>query len=296
MSTVLLQKETTSGYRSRNLLPLLSPEEEIKLFQKLERNPENEKVREEIIEKNIGLAKDLAKKIRDSHSNLNSLTLEDLRNAGIIGLIEAVRKFDWRKGYKFSTYAVHWIRREITMSIGKKSRMIRVPLHKISIISKYEKVRKELFNKLKRSPLSKEIAEKMEIELTKVFSLEKIKNGVISLESPLVRKDNRDKEEFLLIDTVEDKTIISPSLNAERKNLKEELIKSLSCLSTRERKILIMRFWGKGEEGYTLKEIGKILGGFTKQRIQQIESKALKKLRESDSKDSKLRTLLELLE
>jgi len=291
MSTALSQEKI--GLRfwewGKSELPFhLSPEREKKLFKELEKNPGNEEVRKEIIEKNARLVYSLVYEIKNEPS-ITGLQLEDLCQVGIIGVIKAVDTFHWRRGYKFSTYAFPLIIQEITRAIYDKARMIRIPTYRLLAIAEYKEVEANLLQKLKRLVSTQEIAEKMETDEIEINLLKQIKYNLVSLESSLRRNDG-DGKEFLLIDTIRNKTIVSPLSNALREDLRGELMKALSCyLSIKERRVLIMRFWGNKGEGYTLKKTGKILGGLTKERVRQIQNTALRKLK----RDSQLRELLE---
>jgi len=291
MSTALSQEKI--GLRfwewGKSELPFhLSPEREKKLFKELEKNPGNEEVRKEIIEKNARLVYSLVYEIKNEPS-ITGLQLEDLCQVGIIGVIKAVDTFHWRRGYKFSTYAFPLIIQEITRAIYDKARMIRIPTYRLLAIAEYKEVEANLLQKLKRLVSTQEIAEKMETDEIEINLLKQIKYNLVSLESSLKRNDG-DGKEFLLIDTIRNKTIVSPLSNALREDLRGELIKALSCLNIREKRILIMRFLAENGEGYTLKKTGKILGGLTKERVRQIQNIALEKLRQ---RKPQLRELLE---
>ena len=255
---------------------LLSPQEEKRLFQKLEINPGDKKTREEIIERNTGLVHSVAEKIKNLYSFFG-LELEDLYQEGRIGLMKAIDKFDWKKGYKFSTYAIPWIRQSVTRFIGNQARTIRVPISEITKIVRYKRAERKLFQELKRSPTTQEIAKKMKIGVSEVRFLEEIKKKTSSLEEPL-RPGNGDDGDNSLINVIKDEKTDSPLLRVEKEDLKERVRESLSYLNPREKKILMMRFGLEDGIRHTLEEVGKVFS-ITKERIRQIQKKALGKLK-----------------
>lgn len=255
-----------------NILPSISPQEQIKLFQKMEKYPQdNHEIRNEIVEKNKGLIDFWLKKIKGLCS-ISGLEL-DIYQAGAIGLMRAVDRFKWRKGCRFSTYAIYWINQAMRTTISKQSNTISIPVYKIEIITQYRRIKRKLYEELGRSPSIQEIAIEMDINTAKIDNLEEIRNP-LSLEEPFPGGD----ENNALIDFIEDKKIIDPLVKLEREDLKKELRKALFCLDLRERKILLLRFWLKSRKGYTLREVGRIID-ISAERVRQIQNVALKKMR-----------------
>ena len=194
---------------------------------------------------------------------------------GNLGLFKAVKKFDWRKGYKFSTYATWWIRQSVTRALADQARTIRIPVHMIETISKYTQARRRLLQDLGREPLPEEIAAEMGIEVDKVYHIMKISQETISLETPV----GEDDEDSILAEFVEDEKATPPSIEAARTLLRERLKEILIDLTPREQKILAMRFGLEDGITHTLEEVGNEFG-VTRERIRQIEAKALERIRE----------------
>jgi len=256
--------------------PLIDGDMEKELAKRIEKG--DEEAKNILMRANLRLVVSIAKRYA---SRSSSLTLLDLIQEGNLGLNKAVEKFEWRKGYKFSTYATWWIRQAITRALADQSRTIRIPVHMVETIAKYKRIQRRLAQDLGREPLAEEIAMEMDLDVKKIHTIEKIRQSVVSLEAPV--GDEADGRSTLG-DFIEDDTIDTPDQDSTKRFLSTHVEDILSDLTDKEREILELRSGLKDGINHTLEEVGKVFG-VTRERIRQIEAKAHEKIRQSEKSD-----------
>lgn len=274
-----IYRRNDSGYDSIQMYlreigqyPLLTAAEERALAKRIVEG--DDEARNLLARANLRLVVSIAKKYVGRSPDL---TLLDLIQEGNLGLFKAVDKFDFTKGFKFSTYATWWIRQAITRALADQSRTIRIPVHMVETMAKYKQVSRRLAQDLGRDPMPEEIATEMDIDVEKVYQIEKISQDTISLEMPIGDDDDRSR----LSDFISDDKIISPDQEVAQRILADQVEEILDTLSDKERKILEMRHGLLDGTYHTLEEVGKEFG-VTRERIRQIEAKALEKIRQHD--------------
>jgi RNA polymerase primary sigma factor len=251
--------------------PLISSEREVELSKRIQTG--DKEAKEILMKANLRLVVSTAKKYA---TRSNDLSLLDLIQEGNVGLYKAVEKFDWKLGFKFSTYATWWIRQAITRALADQSRTIRIPVHMVETIAKYKQVYRRLAQDLGRDPVAEEIATEMGVEVEKVRMIENINQDIVSLEKPVGDADESDRS--VLGDFVADDKILSPDEESSRRILADQVREILNDLSEKERQIIIMRNGLDGNPAHTLEEVGKHFQ-VTRERIRQIEAKVHDKIK-----------------
>lgn len=249
--------------------PLLKSQQEKELAKRILKG--DEQARHQLINANLRLVVSIAKR----YINRGPLSISDLIQEGNFGLFRAVEKFDYRKGFKFSTYATWWIRQAITRALADQSRTIRIPVHMVETISKYTQTRRKLAQELGRDPLTEEIAVEMGLNVEKVRHIEKISQTVVSLEAPI----GEDDDKSVRGDFIPDEKNPTPLQSTSQELLRDQIRRILGDLTPREQKVLEMRFGLTDGVTHTLEEVGKVFN-VTRERIRQIEAKALEKIRQ----------------
>jgi len=279
MSEVNIDDSVKMYLKDIGRVPLLTPEEELEIAQKMVEGDVDAK--NKLINANLRLVVSIAKRYVG-----RGMQFLDLIQEGNLGLMKAVDKFDYTKGFKFSTYATWWIRQAITRAIADQARTIRIPVHMVETINKLTKVSRLLLQQLGREPTTAEIAEAMNITEERVIEIQKIAQDPVSLETPIGEEDDSH-----LCGFIEDTNVTAPIDAAESKMLKEQVEEILNTLAPREAMVLILRYGLRDNRPRTLEEVGKVFN-VTRERIRQIEAKALRRLK-NPNKTKKLRDFLD---